>query len=309
MNKRGVSTLIITIGVLLLSLASASTLYAFGNKAAEGRVLDSRVLAEDLELTLNAACLDQNNLYAIYEINRNNYAINIQDRIITIRTVSDDKILLREKFSPEFCKNLDLNFFGYGFDEVVFSKSGDNLFVEPDFAYSEEPISLAEGVSENEFIWPSESKLITSCYGFRNIKYGSSFHEGVDIRSGVGEDVFAIADGKVLVADEYSGLASIDHGNGLVSKYLHLSNVFVKKDDLVKRGDVIANSGSKNTNDAHLDFRMSVNGEYIDPLSAGIYNPDDFEYKTSDVKQYDSNCNYNADKYAYGGSIIDNLEE
>jgi murein DD-endopeptidase MepM/ murein hydrolase activator NlpD len=68
-------------------------------------------------------------------------------------------------------------------------------------------------------------------------------------------------------------MIEVDHGNDLVTRYAHASRVFVKKGDLVKRGQKIAEVGSTGRSTGpHLHFEVLVQGVYQDPqkfLSAG----------------------------------------
>ena len=62
-------------------------------------------------------------------------------------------------------------------------------------------------------------------------------------------------------------MVEIDHGNDLISRYAHASRVFVKKGDLIKRGQKIAEVGtSGRSTGAHLHFEVMVNGVPQDPL-------------------------------------------
>lgn len=112
---------------------------------------------------------------------------------------------------------------------------------------------------------------ISSLYGLRRILNGKpkNPHRGQDLRSPMGNPVKSTADGKViLVGDHYYAGNSvyIDHGNGVVSMYFHLSKPVVKEGDTVKRGQTIGLSGqSGRATGPHLHFSLSVLGELVDP--------------------------------------------
>lgn len=80
-----------------------------------------------------------------------------------------------------------------------------------------------------------------------------------------------IADGVVTHAfySETGGyMVIVDHGNGLVSRYLHNSQLLVSPGDSVKSGDVIAASGNTGQSfGAHIHFDTALNGSYFDPMS------------------------------------------
>lgn len=112
---------------------------------------------------------------------------------------------------------------------------------------------------------------ISSLYGLRRILNGKpkNPHRGLDFRSPMGNPVKSTADGIViLVGDHYYAGKSVyvDHGNGVVSMYFHLSKPIVKEGDKVQRGQAIALSGkSGRVTGPHLHFSVSVLGRLVDP--------------------------------------------
>jgi murein DD-endopeptidase MepM/ murein hydrolase activator NlpD len=91
-----------------------------------------------------------------------------------------------------------------------------------------------------------------------------SFHEGIDFPADKGTPVVAAASGKVVEAGfqpQYGKIVAIDHGNGLVSRYAHASEVFVHEGDLVVRGQRLALVGSTGRSTGpHLHFEVRLNG-------------------------------------------------
>lgn len=100
-------------------------------------------------------------------------------------------------------------------------------------------------------------------------------HEGVDIRAAEGATVVAPGDGVVIDAtDVYQGqpawgkVVVVDHGDGLVTRYAHLSAYHVKKGDRVRAGQKIAEVGATGVvTGAHLHFETIVDGVRVDPLA------------------------------------------
>ena len=121
-----------------------------------------------------------------------------------------------------------------------------------------------------EFIKPIISK-VTSPFGIKRVynKQIKSYHSGVDYRASVGENIYATNAGIVkLVKNRFyaGGSVIIDHGQGLYSCYFHLSKFYVKKDQKVKQGDVIALSGSSGRiTGPHLHFTIKLHGVTVDP--------------------------------------------
>ena len=103
------------------------------------------------------------------------------------------------------------------------------------------------------------------------LKNTEKVHRGTDLRGDAGAPVFAMTDGKVVLADllYYEGnMVVIDHGNTLFSYYMHMSALKVKKGDMVKAGDLIGNVGSTGISTApHLHVSLILNWLELDPLS------------------------------------------
>ncbi|WP_417812235.1 M23 family metallopeptidase [Thalassospira alkalitolerans] len=123
---------------------------------------------------------------------------------------------------------------------------------------------------DHGFIWPALGR-ISGVYGSQRILNGQprSPHWGVDIAVPTGTPVVAPADGIVTLAhpDMYFSGATlfIDHGLGMVSAFLHLSEIDVKVGDVVHQGDVIAKVGaSGRATGPHLDWRINVGDARVD---------------------------------------------
>ena len=92
----------------------------------------------------------------------------------------------------------------------------------------------------------------------------SALHTGLDFQADSGSSILAAAGGVVVVQEyhpAYGNMVEIDHGNDLVTRYAHASRVFVKKGDLIRRGQKIASVGSTGrSTGAHLHFEVLVQG-------------------------------------------------
>jgi murein DD-endopeptidase MepM/ murein hydrolase activator NlpD len=127
-----------------------------------------------------------------------------------------------------------------------------------------------EGLRDG-FSWPVTGP-ISGVYGSQRIYNGTpgAPHYGVDIARPVGTPVVAPAAGEVTLAEPdlfYSGgTVIIDHGYGLSSSFLHLSQVSVAVGDRVTAGDVLGAVGATGrATGPHLDWRMSWFNHRIDP--------------------------------------------
>ena len=95
------------------------------------------------------------------------------------------------------------------------------------------------------------------------------FHNGVDFAAPKGTAIYAAYDG-IVVAATYSATMGnyvmIDHGDGLYTIYMHASQLYVQKDDIVVRGETIAAVGSTGRSTGnHLHFSVRLNGAYTSP--------------------------------------------
>ncbi len=121
------------------------------------------------------------------------------------------------------------------------------------------------------FIAPMHSH-ITSSFGTARMFNNTlkSYHSGTDFRAAVGTPVHATNDGVVVLAKNryYAGNSVvIDHGEGIYSCYYHLSDIQVKKGDVVTQGETLGLSGmSGRVSGPHLHYAIMLNGVQVDPL-------------------------------------------
>ena len=107
-------------------------------------------------------------------------------------------------------------------------------------------------------------------YYYKGEKIDEQFHLGIDLASLANSPVEAGNSGKVLFAGKngiYGLMVVIDHGQGLASLYGHLSGMEVATGDIVKKGDIIGNTGQTGlAGGDHLHFSMLVHGVFVNPL-------------------------------------------
>ena len=134
----------------------------------------------------------------------------------------------------------------------------------------------ADAAKAGGYIWPTDSKYITSTVGGRESPggIGSTNHKGTDIgRVGYTSPIYAAKAGTVIVSQyssAYGHYIVISHGSGNTTLYAHLSSRKVNVGDVVKQGQTIGISGSTgNSTGPHLHFEVMENGEIINPLSHG----------------------------------------
>lgn len=101
-------------------------------------------------------------------------------------------------------------------------------------------------------------------------KPSGNYHRGLDLRSPAGRPIRATAAGKVMIARRMAmpgNIVGIDHGQGLLTAYLHMSRIAVKEGAMVKRGQIIGYVGSTGfATGPHLHWSMVANGVAVTPL-------------------------------------------
>ena len=142
--------------------------------------------------------------------------------------------------------------------------SADGLMSTNSFAFG---TSMAGSTVPS--IWPTTG-VVTSPYGLR--WGGSDFHPGIDIANDMGTPILATADGIVEYAGWNSGgygnMVDINHGNGIMTRYGHGSQVVVSTGQHVVRGQVIMLMGSTGfSTGPHVHYEVHVNGQRVNPIS------------------------------------------
>jgi murein DD-endopeptidase MepM/ murein hydrolase activator NlpD len=125
---------------------------------------------------------------------------------------------------------------------------------------------------------PVTGSNVGSSFGWRIDPFTgrSALHTGLDFQANTGTPVLAAAGGVVVTQEyhpAYGNMIEVDHGKDLMTRYAHASKVFVKKGDLIKRGQKIGEVGTTGRSTGpHLHFEVLVRGVQQDPqkfLSAG----------------------------------------
>lgn len=125
---------------------------------------------------------------------------------------------------------------------------------------------------------PVQFGNLGSAFGWRIDPFTgrSALHTGLDFQAEPGTAILAAAGGVVVTQEvhpAYGNMVEIDHGNDLITRYAHAARVFVKKGDLIRRGQKVAEVGTTGRSTGpHLHFEVLVQGVPQDPqrfLTAG----------------------------------------
>jgi murein DD-endopeptidase MepM/ murein hydrolase activator NlpD len=153
----------------------------------------------------------------------------------------------------------------------------------------EQQLRAIELSSNPEFIPSMWSHLgkINNEFGFRRNPFGGSryeFHAGMDIDGERGDVVVAPANGVIVKAGYqggYGNMIEVDHGNGLTTRYGHLSKIEIQVGDTVNRGQIIGFVGSTGRSTGpHLHYELRLNDKAINPRR--FLPPEPSEIKTAE---------------------------
>jgi murein DD-endopeptidase MepM/ murein hydrolase activator NlpD len=120
---------------------------------------------------------------------------------------------------------------------------------------------------------------LTSGFGVRNDPFlrSPAMHTGLDFRADMGDPARATAAGTVTIAGWNSGygkMVEVDHGNGLATRYAHLSAIDVAVGDKIRIGQVVGRVGTTGRSTGpHLHYETRIDGDPVDPqkfLRAGV---------------------------------------
>ncbi len=129
-------------------------------------------------------------------------------------------------------------------------------------AYFDDQRSL---LASTPSIWPARG-WVTSDFGTRMDPYTAErkMHQGLDIATPNGQPIYSPSDATVVFAGTESGYGKVlvlDHGFGVKTRYGHVSEIFVRAGDRVRRGDKVAAVGSTGRSTGpHLHYEVRVNG-------------------------------------------------
>jgi murein DD-endopeptidase MepM/ murein hydrolase activator NlpD len=131
--------------------------------------------------------------------------------------------------------------------------------------------ALEDGLNGVPQFMPADLRMISSGFGYRSDPFNghAAMHAGLDFRGAVGSPIHAAANGKVSfvgMRHGYGKVVEISHGNGLMTRYAHMSAWKARVGQQVEAGDVIGLIGhTGRATGPHLHFEVRINGRAVNP--------------------------------------------
>ncbi len=234
--------------------------------------LKLQLVVKEQENKINDLILEINNLNKRDDNMRNLLKLPVIDKDIRKLGVgglqnTNDKLNDLEYLFPE---NINLDDLNNSIDFLLRTVNLEKL------SYSEIENQIAidkEKILHQPAIRPTlrdESKF-SSGYGYRYDPFTKNrkLHEGHDFSADVGTDVMVTANGIVKTSryfGSFGNFIEVDHGNGYITCYGHLSKRYVKKGQSIERGEIIGTVGNTGRSTApHLHYEIRYNNKNLDP--------------------------------------------
>lgn len=131
--------------------------------------------------------------------------------------------------------------------------------------------ALELGLSSVPQVLPARAEMVSSSYGYRRDPFTgvAAMHSGLDFRGASGTPIYAAAKGRVSFVGRKSGygnVVEITHGNGLMTRYAHMSKFNARVGQQVAAGATIGGIGSTGRSTGpHLHFEVRINGRAVNP--------------------------------------------
>lgn len=252
---------------------------AFNNK-----VSSDEVLISNSDLTGKNNLLFPGQILKIAETNpqidvvEESYVVqDIESQYQTIEKYDDEVVIGQDKVTQEGVNGLDR------VSQKVRKVNGTIVYVDPQSkTVLKEPISKIV-VKGNKYIpdvgsltnwgWPTDSGwTLSSGYGYRSMWGGRELHTGLDIAgTGYGANIYATNNGRVMIAEShysYGNYVVINHNNGYMSLYGHMSKIVAKVGQVVAKGDLIGYvgcTGSCTGPHVHYEIWQGAKYNHINP--------------------------------------------
>ncbi len=193
----------------------------------------------------------------------------IGDKQLIVKGVSEQKIAFNIK--PHHYKEQRITLTGKNKKYLNPNlKQRDRIIRERPILTAARSTFSAQALSHSNFIRPV-SGITTSTFGLKRFYNNQARrpHTGLDYAGKIGTPIQAVARGKIIVSDKFffnGNTVFIDHGQGLISLYLHMNERLVKPGQIINQGDIIGTIGQTGrATGPHLHFGVYLNTVVINP--------------------------------------------
>ncbi|MXO70559.1 peptidoglycan DD-metalloendopeptidase family protein [Altererythrobacter buctensis] len=205
------------------------------------------------------------------------------------RAQSAESAIRRLGLNPQMMMVADEEAMGGPLEQLVTGRDGslDPRFERMVLSLSR-MASLERGLQEIPQVMPADIRSISSGFGYRRDPFNghAAMHAGLDFRAPHGAPIHAAADGTVSfvgVKSGYGNVVEVSHGNGMITRYAHMSRFASRVGQDVKAGDVIGRIGnSGRSTGPHLHFEVRINGRAVNPRPFLETAPDVLEEARAD---------------------------
>lgn len=230
----------------------------------------NQITLKHIIITQTLFCVIISSIFLVnsfFKVDQINSVYATMKALISKELKFDDFKYIKERISESLSViNKKLNFNGSGGGLLDLNLQGVNYYKAP------KNHTFNKVYLTNNFINPLKKEYkVTSEYGFRRhpILNINDFHTGIDLACEKDSEIVSVDNGIVLESSfnkDYGNYIILQHGENIKTFYGHCETLLVKKDDIVKKGDVIAKAGSTGmSTGTHLHFEISVQDYKVDP--------------------------------------------
>jgi murein DD-endopeptidase MepM/ murein hydrolase activator NlpD len=193
-------------------------------------------------------------------------------RAATVRARNAEQAIRKFGLNPETVARASASAQGGPF--IPFKGSG-NARLDPRFTALGQTLARMDALERGLVAIPSGTPAlapaITSGFGYRRDPFtgAAALHSGIDFKGAPGSPILAAAQGKIVFAGVKSGYGNcveVAHGNGLVTRYAHMSSIGVRVGQKVDKGERLGGMGSTGrSTGTHLHFEVRHNDRAMNP--------------------------------------------
>jgi murein DD-endopeptidase MepM/ murein hydrolase activator NlpD len=236
--------------------------------AASGTVTDSTAEAAETVKKVSALIPEARGLAEIEA--RQLAVVERLTRFADARARRAEAAMRKLNLDPKFMSRETQEAMGGPFEAITGADGIDPRFERLGFSLARMAV-LERALDGIPQVVPASVENITSGFGYRRDPFNGhgAMHAGIDFKGAIGSPIFAAAEGRVTFAGWKAGYGQaieITHGNGMLTRYAHLSRIGVKVGQQVEAGATIGGLGNTGRSTGpHLHFEVRINDRAVNP--------------------------------------------